>query len=58
MYQLRHSFITVGIQMGVPVVKLAELVGNSAPTINRVYARLLTTEDERFRELMAGVFGQ
>jgi integrase len=57
MYQLRHTYVTTCIAQGVPIVKIAEVAGNSAQTINRTYARLLTTDDERYKDLMGGVFG-
>ncbi|WP_164700891.1 tyrosine-type recombinase/integrase [Modestobacter sp. KNN46-3] len=55
-YELRHSYVTTALEAGIPVAKVAELVGNSVPTINRVYERLLTVADDTYAEKMGSVF--
>ncbi|SNR39068.1 tyrosine-type recombinase/integrase [Blastococcus mobilis] len=57
MYQLRHSMVTTAIAQGVPLPKIAEVVGNSPATIMKTYSRVLTTDDEKFIEQMGAVFG-
>lgn len=51
-YELRHTSASVMLRAGVPAARAAQQLGNSVPMLNRTYSRVMSSDDDDFKESM------
>lgn len=49
-YELRHAAASMMLKAGIPVPRVAQQLGNSPATLMRVYARVMSTDDQAFMD--------